>query len=112
MIIADPARYVEYFRIRIDPTKSDEVSSFVRFDFPNSGSVGLDVRRAVVEFVPDPDEYARTPDIVLRMTGDTWANLYLGRVAPESLIEAGAIEVTGDAFEAARILNLFDRLEP
>ncbi|HSF84984.1 MAG TPA: alkyl sulfatase dimerization domain-containing protein [Acidimicrobiia bacterium] len=112
MIVADPARYVEYFRIRIDPAKSDKVSSFVRFDFADSGSVGLDVRRAVAEFVPDPDEYTRTPDIILRMSGDTWADLYLSRAAPESLIETGAIEVTGDASEAARILNLFDRLEP
>jgi alkyl sulfatase BDS1-like metallo-beta-lactamase superfamily hydrolase len=112
MIVADPARYVEYFRVRIDPAKSAEVSSFVRFDFADSGSVGLDVRRAVAEFVPDPDEYTTPPDIILRMSGDTWADLYLSRIAPEALIETGAIEVTGDATEAARILNLFDRLEP
>jgi alkyl sulfatase BDS1-like metallo-beta-lactamase superfamily hydrolase len=112
MIIADPTRYVDYFRVRIDPAKSTEVSSFVRFDFSDSGSVGLDIRRAVAEFVPDPDEYAKTPDIVLKMRGDTWADLYLSRDTPESLIEGGAIEVTGDATEAARILNLFDLLEP
>jgi alkyl sulfatase BDS1-like metallo-beta-lactamase superfamily hydrolase len=112
MIIADPTRYVDYFRVRIDPAKSTEVSSFVRFDFAHSGSVGLDIRRAVAEFVPDPDEYAKTPDIVLKMRGDTWADLYLSRDTPESLIEGGAIEVTGDATEAARILNLFDLLEP
>jgi alkyl sulfatase BDS1-like metallo-beta-lactamase superfamily hydrolase len=112
MIIADPARYVEYFRIRIDPTKSTKVSSFVRFDFSDSETVGLDVRQAVAEFVPDPDEIAKTPDIVLRMSGETWADLYLSRETPESLIDSGAIRVTGDAMEATQILNLFDRFEP
>jgi alkyl sulfatase BDS1-like metallo-beta-lactamase superfamily hydrolase len=112
MIVAEPARYVDYLRVRIDPAKSADTSSFVRFEFRDSGSVGLDIRRAVAEFVPDPDEYARTPDIVLRMSGSAWADFYLSRETPESLIDAGAIEIRGDATEAARILNLFDPLEP
>jgi hypothetical protein len=31
---------------------------------------------------------------------------------PEELIETGDIKVTGDAEEAARVINLFDRYSP
>ena len=112
MIAANPATYVDYFRVRIDPTRSADTTSLLRFDFPNDISAGLDVRRAVVEFVPDPAAYGKAPDIILTMSSDTWAKLYLSQATPESLIETGAIKVTGDATEAARVLNLFDRVNP
>jgi len=108
-IVADPTKYVEYFRVRIDPSKSVDIQTFVRFDFGDGGSVGLDVRRAVAEFVPEPDTYSKEPDLVLAMSADTWAELYLGQTTPASLIETGAIAVTGDATGALDVLNAFDQ---
>jgi alkyl sulfatase BDS1-like metallo-beta-lactamase superfamily hydrolase len=112
MIVANPSTYVDYFRVRIDPGRSGETKSFLRFDFTSGTSAGLDIRRAVAEFVPEPDEYGKEPDLVLAMSGETWAKIYLSQETPESLIESGAIEVDGDATEAGRVLDLFDRYKP
>ncbi len=111
-ISASPATYVDYFRVRIDPLKSDETDGFVRFDFTDGTSAGLHVRRAIAEYVELPDAYLREPDIILSMSGETWARLYLSQATPEELIENGDLEVTGDAAEAARVINLFDRYSP
>jgi hypothetical protein len=46
------------------------------------------------------------------MSGETWARLYLSQATPEELIENGDLEVSGDAAEAARVINLFDRYSP
>jgi len=40
-ISASPATFVDYFRVRIDPLKSDETDSFIRFDFTDGISAGL-----------------------------------------------------------------------
>ena len=73
---------------------------------------GLHIRRAVAEFIPEPDRYQQSPDVTLAMTGETWAKLYLSRAKPEDLIKSGEVKVTGDAAEAARLINLFDRYRP
>jgi len=111
-IVASPTSFVDYFRVRIDPSKSDETDKFIRFVFDGDVSAGLHIRRAVVEFVAEPDEYLREPDVTLTMSGDSWAKLYLSQVIPEDQIENGDLEVEGDSAEAVRLLNLFDRYSP
>jgi len=111
-IVASPTSFVDYFRVRIDPSKSDETDKFIRFVFDGDVSAGLHIRRAVVEFVAEPDEYLREPDVTLTMSGDSWAKLYLSQVTPEDQIENGDLEVEGDSAEAVRLLNLFDRYSP
>jgi alkyl sulfatase BDS1-like metallo-beta-lactamase superfamily hydrolase len=111
-IVATPTIYVDFFRVRIDPLKSDQTDKFVRFRFSDGTTAGLHVRRAVAEFVLDPDEYYRKPDFTLAMTGETWVKVYLSQAMPEDLIKNGEIKVTGDANEAARVINLFDRYSP
>jgi len=103
---------VDYFRVRIDPLKSDETDSFIRFDFADGTSAGLHIRRAIAEFVALPDAYNRKPDVIVSMSGETWARLYLSQATPEELIESGDLEITSDAGEAARLINLFDRYSP
>jgi len=112
VVAASPETFVDYFRVRIDPKKSDETDQFLRFDFANGTRVGLHVRRAVAEYIPDPENYSRKPDIVLSMSPETWVKLYLSRAMPEDLIKSGEIKVTGDTDTAARVLNLFDRYKP
>jgi len=111
-ISASPTTFVDYFRVRIDPLKSDETDSFVRFDFADGTSAGLHIRRAIAEYVAVPDTYLREPDIIVSLSGETWARLYLSQATPEELIEGGDLKVTGDADEAARVINLFDRYSP
>ena len=59
-----------------------------------------------------PDAYLRDPDFIVSMSGETWARLYLSHATPEELIESGELVVAGDAAEAARVINLFDRYSP
>jgi alkyl sulfatase BDS1-like metallo-beta-lactamase superfamily hydrolase len=110
--VSFPTTFVDYFRVRIDPSKSDKTDSFIRFDFADGNTAGLHIRRAVAEFVEKPDEYYRKPDVILSLTGETWTKVYLSQGTPEELIKSGDIKVTGDTAEAARLINLFDRYSP
>jgi alkyl sulfatase BDS1-like metallo-beta-lactamase superfamily hydrolase len=113
VIAAFPATFVDYFRVRIDPVKSGETDRVMRFKFSNDTQAGLHVRRAVAEFINDPDDYPRESDFVLELTGDTWAKVYLSAEPVEDLIKAKEIIVSkGDASEVARILNVFDHYQP
>jgi alkyl sulfatase BDS1-like metallo-beta-lactamase superfamily hydrolase len=109
VIAASPATYVDHFRVRIDPTKSGDTDKVLRFDFADGSNAGLHVRRAVAEFVASPDDHYREPDMTLAMSGDAWAQIFLSQAAPADLIASGEIEVAGDAAEAARVIDLFDR---
>ena len=111
-IAAFPATFVDYFRVRIDPLKSGETDSFVRFDFADGASAGLHIRRAVAEFIAAPDKYYRKPDMTLSMSAETWGKVYLSQGTAEELINSGEIKVSGDAAEAARLIDLFDRYSP
>lgn len=111
-IEAHASTFVDYFRVRIDPSKSGKTNSFVRFDFADGASAGLHIRRAVAEFVPEPDKYYRKPDVTLSMSGETWAKVYLSQETPENMIKNGEVKVTGDSAEATRLINLFDRYLP
>ena len=70
------------------------------------------LRRAIAEFVPAPDAYLRKPDVIVSMSGETWAKLFLSQATPEDLIKSGDLKITGDSAEAARLINLFDRYSP
>jgi alkyl sulfatase BDS1-like metallo-beta-lactamase superfamily hydrolase len=112
-IEAFPGTFVDYFRVRIDPVKSGDTDRVVRFDFPDGTSAGLHVRRAVAEFIEDPATYPRDPDIVLELSAEAWAKVYLSAAPVAELIEGKEITVTtGDAAEAARVLEVFDRYDP
>jgi alkyl sulfatase BDS1-like metallo-beta-lactamase superfamily hydrolase len=111
-IIAAPTTFVDHFRVRIDPEKSGNTDKVLRFDFAKGESAGLHIRRAVAEFIPSPNKYHRKPDITLAMSEETWVKLYVSQATPEDLIKSGEVKVTGDAAEAARMINLFDRYVP
>jgi len=50
---------------------------------------------------------------VLKLSPQAWVKVYLSAETMEKLIEDKELEVTqGDAAEAARVLNLFDRYDP
>ena len=112
VIAAAPATYLDYFRVRIDPEKSGETDKVLRFDFADGSSAGLHVRRAVAEYVASPDDHYRKPDMTLVMAGEAWAKIYLSQATPADLIASEEIKVTGDAAEAARLIDLFDRYAP
>lgn len=70
---------VEGVWVRIDPAKSGETDKVIRLEFTDGEKpvVGLHVRRAVAEFLPDPDEHYRDADLTIALSGEAWTGLYL-----------------------------------
>ena len=111
-IEASPTSFVDYFRVRLDPSASSDTDKFIRFDFAQGLSAGLHIRRAIAEFVKDPEDYYRKPDLTLTMSGKDWGKLYLNQETPEDLIKSGHLKTTASATDTARLLNLFDQYSP
>ena len=114
-ITAAPENTVDYFRVRIDPKKSGKTDKVIRLEFTdgNKPVVGLHVRRAVVEFLPTPDEHYRPSDVTIGLSGEAWAGLYLNQATIKELVAAGKAEMRqGSVEEAAVLLDLFDKYRP
>jgi alkyl sulfatase BDS1-like metallo-beta-lactamase superfamily hydrolase len=113
-IAAAPEVTVDYFRVRIDPKKSGETDKVILFDFRGDHrTVGLHIRRAVVEYLDDPDEHYKLPDVVLSLSPESWVKLYLSQTTVQELEGKGAVEVKrGTAAEADRLIDMFDKYRP
>jgi alkyl sulfatase BDS1-like metallo-beta-lactamase superfamily hydrolase len=112
-IAADPATYVNYHRVRIDPRKAEPIDKVITFTFSDQDdptTVGLHIRRGVAEFLPDPAHYPRPADIEVSLPSATWAKLYLNLTTLELAVDRGNAQVvTGTVDEAVEILDLFDK---
>ncbi len=66
-IAESPETFVDYFRVRIDPEKSEAIDKVVEFVFSDKGNhaVALHVRRGIAEYIPVPDDYLKKADFVL-----------------------------------------------
>ena len=114
-IAAAPDVTVDYFRVRIDPIKSGTTDKVIRFEFTDGKKpvVGLHVRRAVAEFLPNPDEHHKPADVTIELTGEAWAKIYLSQATVNDLAKSGEINVTkGSLEEAGQVIDLFDRYRP
>ena len=114
VIAANPATFVDYFRVRIDPTKSQETDKLVEFKFAgHDKSVGLHVRRAIAEYVEKPEAYYKPADIVIAMSGATWAKLYLNANSMGDLVKTGDVNIErGAVEEVSQLLAMFDEYHP
>jgi len=104
-----PNTYLNYFRVRINPEISDTTNTYIKFEFDGGKTVGLDVRRAVAEYVENVDDYPKEADMSVKMSAETWAEIYLSEISTEEIIANADINVEGDKEEFARIISLFDR---
>ena len=114
IIAADPAIYVNYHRVRIDPRKAETIDKVIAFTFSDQDdeTVGLHIRRGVAEFLSDPATYVRPPDIQVAMNSETWAKLYLNLTTLSLAVASGNAQmIVGELAEATDILNLFDSFE-
>jgi alkyl sulfatase BDS1-like metallo-beta-lactamase superfamily hydrolase len=113
-IAANPETTVDYFRVRLDPKKSGDTDKVIQFDFTgNHRTVGLHIRRAVAEFLDDPDEHYKPADIIMSLSGETWTKLALSQATVQELIKSKKIELKrGTAEEADRLIGLFDKYKP
>jgi len=113
-IAAAPEATVDYFRVRLDPKKSGDTDKVIRFDFQGDHrTVGLHIRRAVAEYLDEPDEHYKPADVILSLSGETWVKLYLSQASVHELVESNEIEMKrGTAEEAELLINMFDRYRP
>jgi alkyl sulfatase BDS1-like metallo-beta-lactamase superfamily hydrolase len=114
-IFASPATFVDYFRVRIDPKKSQDTDKVLEFVFADEDgqTVGLHVRRGIAEFLPEPADHYQKADFVLQLDAETWAKLYLSEIGLAEAIDSNAVELKqGNKDEVAEIFAMFDRFEP
>ena len=113
-LAASPETFVNFFRVRIDPKKSENTDKVVEFVFADKGyhAVALHVRRGIAEYVPLPADYYRKSDFVLKLDSETWAGLYLSAMSLNDAIDSGKVNLEGDKGEIAQIFDMFDKFKP
>ena len=115
VIAAAPEVFVDYFRVRIDPRKSEEEDRVLEFRFTDRGerAVALHLRRGVVEFIPVPGDYYRESDSVLKLDSETWAALYLSAIDLAAAVASGRVElIKGHPQETVDAFAMFDEFQP
>ena len=106
---------MDYFRVRIDPRKSQDTDKVLEFVFTDEDgqTVGLHVRRGIAEYLKDPASHYQKADFVLELDGKTWAKLYLSGIGLDEAIDSKAVTLKkGNKGEFIQIFNMFDRFEP
>jgi len=113
-IAGSPETFVDFFRVRIDPKKSENTDKVVEFVFTDKGNhaVALHVRRGIAEYIPVPADYFQKSDYVLKLDSETWVGLYLSAVSLGDAIDSGKVKLKGDKSEMAEIFDMFDKFQP
>ena len=113
-IAAAPEVTVDFFRVRLDPEKSGKTNKVILFDFGGKDkTVGLHIRRAVAEFLDEPDKHYQPADVILSLSGEAWVKLALSQASVQQLVDAKEITMTkGTIEEADKLINLFDKYRP
>jgi alkyl sulfatase BDS1-like metallo-beta-lactamase superfamily hydrolase len=112
-ISGDPAFFVNMYRVRIDPKKSENTEKMLVFNFSNGTTAGLHVRRGIAEFVADPTKHYRPADITATVDANSWAALYLNATTVEEAAKTGGLKMTKGSIEDLKaVIDLFDKFDP
>lgn len=111
LALADPAESIDQYRVRIDPEKSadlDIVLVIAITDRPARHALHL--RRGVVEFVRNPHDCRRAPEIEVATDLDNWLRFFSCK---RSLVDflAGATFPRGNIAAAERFFAAFDAFD-
>ena len=114
IIAASSEKFVDFFRVRIDPEKSENTDKIVEFVFTDKGNkaVALHIRRGIAEFIPVPSEYYRQSDYSLKLDSGTWAELYINAITLSDAINNSKVEVKGSKKEVEVLFDMFDKFKP
>jgi len=101
---------VNYYRIRISPERANSTDAVLGFRFDGKAeTLGLHIRKGVVQFVPDLDVYSQPVDVIVKMDTAVWAEVFNNTADPSVLLDEGKIVIEkGDAANARKLFSLFD----
>jgi alkyl sulfatase BDS1-like metallo-beta-lactamase superfamily hydrolase len=106
IVAADPARYVNFQRIRLDPAKAGDARATLRIVIEDrQRSFALAIAYGVAEFVADARDVEA--DAELRLTHRAWAELYVGRSTLDAALAAGTA-TSPDPAALRRVWSWFD----
>jgi alkyl sulfatase BDS1-like metallo-beta-lactamase superfamily hydrolase len=113
-IAKSPESFVDFFRVRIDPKKSENTDKVLQFVFTDkeNHAVALHVRRGIAEYVKEPSKYFKKPDFDMKLDSKTWADLYLNKITLDEAIASGKLKVKGNQKELVQIFDMFDKFDP
>ena len=114
VIAASPETFVDYYRVRIDPKKSETTDKVIEFVFTDKGNkaVGLHIRGGVVEYIPVPADYYKEVDYTLKMDSEIWPTLYLNATTLQDAVDSGKVEISGNQNEVMALFDMFDKFQP
>ena len=114
VINESPETFINYFRVRIDPKKSENSDKVIEFVFTDKGntSVALHVRRGIAEYVPVPADYYKEADFVIKLDSKTWTALYLSSIDLKEAINTNKVLVLGNQTEVIELFDMFDKFQP
>jgi alkyl sulfatase BDS1-like metallo-beta-lactamase superfamily hydrolase len=108
-VVAGPAEYVNNYRVRISADRAADTDAVLGLEIGDNTRVWLHLDRAIAKFIPDLADVPMDPEVVARMSPETWAEVFNNLLDPAAAIEDGKIEVvSGDSKRAAELFGLFD----
>jgi alkyl sulfatase BDS1-like metallo-beta-lactamase superfamily hydrolase len=108
-----PETFVKQYRVRIDPKASYGKEQLLAINLDGTGAptMGLHVRSAVAEFVPDVSKHYRKPDISIDMSMEAWASYFVGDVTLDALLEREDVKASNKD-QVKAFFSLFDQVHP
>lgn len=108
IVAADPARYVSFQRIRLDPDKACNAQMTLRLHIEDRARwFALAVRHGVAEFLADAAAERVPAHAELRLSHRTWAEFYVGKTTLAQALDSGAAS-TGDRAAVEAFFACFD----
>lgn len=103
ILAVDPARYIDFFRIRLAAERSLNIDTKLVIEvIDRQARHALHVRRGVCEFVAEPGSvFDGAPEFAITHAG--WAALYVGEITPEQALQSG----TARSRDVAAVLEFF-----
>jgi alkyl sulfatase BDS1-like metallo-beta-lactamase superfamily hydrolase len=107
ILAVEPARYINFFRIRLDPQKSGDTRQRLTIAITDKNSQHtLELRHGVCEFHENVGP-ADAKALQVRMSHRDWARFYIGEVTLQELLSSGAAQ-TDQPKEVTQFLSCFD----
>lgn len=107
ILAVEPGRYINFFRIRLDPAKAGTQRQRLRVELTDKAQChALQVRNGICEYLPAPE--AQATDLVLRVTHVDWARFYLGQTGVRELLSLSDAVEPAQTPAVEAFFSLFD----